>query len=63
MQLISNPEEPQSFWQYQQDPDVTLNRSITTRDLISWSFQVARGMDYLATRKVNVLIVIINLDF
>lgn len=27
-------------------------RSITTTDLVCWSFQVARGMDYLASRKV-----------
>ncbi|KAI9558888.1 hypothetical protein GHT06_015678 [Daphnia sinensis] len=30
----------------------TLIRSVTTRDLISWSFQIARGMDYLASKKV-----------
>jgi hypothetical protein len=47
-----DPPEPQSFWQYQQDPNVTLNRSISTRDLISWSYQIARGMDYLASKKV-----------
>lgn len=27
-------------------------RCVTTTDLICWSFQVARGMDYLASRKV-----------
>ncbi|XP_055305922.1 neuroglian-like isoform X2 [Sitodiplosis mosellana] len=27
-------------------------RSITTTDLVCWSFQIARGMHYLATRKV-----------
>ena len=26
--------------------------SLCTRDLISWSFQIARGMQYLAQRKV-----------
>ena len=26
---------------------------ITTRDLISWSFQIARGMNYLANKKVS----------
>ena len=26
--------------------------SITTRDLISWAFQIARGMDYLASKNV-----------
>jgi hypothetical protein len=50
--MSSDPSESQSFWQYQQDPDVTLTRSISTRDLISWSYQIARGMDYLASKKV-----------
>lgn len=27
-------------------------RSVTTTDLLCWAFQVARGMDYLASRKV-----------
>lgn len=27
-------------------------RSVTTTDLLCWSFQVARGMQYLASRKV-----------
>ncbi len=27
-------------------------RSVCTSDLITWAFQVARGMDYLASRKV-----------
>lgn len=26
--------------------------SISTRDLICWSFQVARGMEYLVSKKV-----------
>lgn len=28
------------------------NNSFSTRDLISWSVQIARGMDYLASKKV-----------
>lgn len=28
------------------------SRSITTKDLLIWSFQIARGMDYLASQKV-----------
>ena len=54
LELIYDPQEPQSFWQYQQDPDATLIRSVSTRDLISWSFQIARGMDYLASKKVTI---------
>jgi hypothetical protein len=46
-------EEPETFWKYGEDPDATLNPTICTRDLISWSFQIARGMEYLANRKVR----------
>lgn len=28
------------------------NRTINTSDLVCWSFQIARGMDYLSSRKV-----------
>lgn len=31
-------------------------KSLTTSDLLCWSFQIARGMEYLASRKVFVLI-------
>lgn len=46
-------QEPESFWFYQQDPESNASRSLSTTDLISWSFQIARGMDYLASRKVS----------
>jgi hypothetical protein len=36
-----------------QDPDGNFDRSISTTDLISWSFQIARGMDYLVSKKVS----------
>ena len=52
LEFIYDPQEPKSFWHYQQDLDAALNRSVSTRDLISWSFQIARGMDYLASKKV-----------
>lgn len=29
-----------------------MNKPVCTRDLLLWSFQVARGMEYLASRKV-----------
>ncbi|XP_046459939.1 mast/stem cell growth factor receptor Kit-like isoform X2 [Daphnia pulex] len=35
-----------------QDLDVNFDRPISTTDLISWSFQIARGMDYLVSKKV-----------
>lgn len=28
------------------------NKTINTSDLVCWSFQIARGMDYLSSRKV-----------
>ena len=34
-----------------ESPDSS-SRSVTTEDLLIWSFQIARGMDYLASRKV-----------
>ncbi|KAK4010358.1 hypothetical protein OUZ56_019504 [Daphnia magna] len=39
----------ESICQYQRDAALPC---ITTRDLISWSFQIASGMDYLASKKV-----------
>ncbi|XP_032784031.2 vascular endothelial growth factor receptor 2 [Daphnia magna] len=41
-----------TFGFYQQDPENKVSHSVSTADLISWSFQIARGMDYLASRKV-----------
>ncbi|XP_018563792.1 vascular endothelial growth factor receptor 1 isoform X2 [Anoplophora glabripennis] len=41
---------------YQSEDGITLNKdtgkTICTKDLLTWSFQVARGMGYLASRKV-----------
>ncbi|EFX87291.1 hypothetical protein DAPPUDRAFT_44144, partial [Daphnia pulex] len=36
----------------QQHLDGNLDRPISTTDLISWAFQIARGMDYLVSKKV-----------
>jgi hypothetical protein len=46
-------QSPEWWHNNQQRPDGTLNKIISTRDLISWSFQVARGMDYLSSKKVR----------
>lgn len=49
-------EDPKAFWKYGQDPEaININPTISTRDLISWSFQIARGMAYLASRKVSII--------
>ncbi len=33
--------------------DATSIQQIKTSDLISWSFQIARGMEFLASKKVT----------
>ncbi|XP_057369372.1 vascular endothelial growth factor receptor 1-like isoform X2 [Daphnia carinata] len=46
-------ERPQSMWVCQEDPETqAYQSSVCTADLISWAFQIARGMDYLASKKV-----------
>nr|CAH0101076.1 unnamed protein product [Daphnia galeata] len=45
---LTGVESEQSYWQYQQDPDVNLNRPITTHDLISWAFQIVFHGDLAA---------------
>ena len=47
MSVISKSTSPTGLSQ----PGVAINPPISTRDLISWSFQIARGMDYLANIK------------
>ena len=46
---------PEWSLNYQADADnqgATGNNSFSTRDLINWSVQIARGMDYLVSKKV-----------
>ncbi|XP_017858056.1 PREDICTED: platelet-derived growth factor receptor alpha isoform X8 [Drosophila arizonae] len=42
----------QPAWRSNYKTDSTEAMSVTTTDLISWAFQVARGMDYLSSKKV-----------
>ena len=53
-QRINNlkPSENQQGWIWYQGDDEQLKSSISTRDLIYWSVQIARGMDYLVSKKV-----------
>ena len=49
--LSNNSTQPAWRSNYQSDYKGP-KRSVTTTDLLCWSFQVARGMQYLASRKV-----------
>ncbi|XP_037908371.1 platelet-derived growth factor receptor alpha isoform X3 [Hermetia illucens] len=42
----------QPAWRSNYKPDELTSMDINTTHLVSWAFQVARGMDYLASRKV-----------
>ncbi|XP_030080360.1 vascular endothelial growth factor receptor 1 isoform X7 [Drosophila hydei] len=42
----------QPAWRSNYKTDSTEAMSVSTTDLISWAFQVARGMDYLSSKKV-----------
>lgn len=48
-----NQELPDWSIDYKSDNvDTENHRPISTGDLISWSFQIAQGMDYLVSKKV-----------
>lgn len=51
MVLSNNSVQPAWRSNYKMDYKGPM-RVITTTDLVCWSFQVARGMEYLASRKV-----------
>lgn len=49
-------EQPEWRLNYQQDSEIMSegsDRIISTRDLICWSFQIARAMDFLTIKKVG----------
>lgn len=51
MMLSNNSDQP--LWRSNYGMDYKgPARSVCTSDLVCWSFQVARGMDYLSSRKV-----------
>ncbi|XP_037960858.1 vascular endothelial growth factor receptor kdr-like isoform X2 [Teleopsis dalmanni] len=48
--LSNNSVQP--GWRSNYKPDSTESMTFTTSDLCSWAFQIARGMDYLCSKKV-----------
>ena len=51
----NNDEQPEWRMNYQQDDEQSAtisDRIVATRDLICWSFQIARAMDFLGSKKV-----------
>lgn len=53
--LSNNSIQPEWRSNYRGDYKGTTN-PVSTHDLLCWGFQVARGMDYLASRKVRMTI-------
>ncbi len=45
--------EPKPIGNFVKISDANLNENIKTSDLISWSLQIARGMEFLASKKVT----------
>jgi hypothetical protein len=54
---------PEQTYKYGEDSDETLNQMTKTTDLISWSLQIARGIDFLASKKVTILAIVCKLQF
>ena len=52
-EIKPNNQQQGWIWNYQADDEEENKNSISTRDLIYWSVQIARGMDYLVSRKVD----------
>jgi hypothetical protein len=58
---VSSKSTSQINFKWLPNPTVSLtdsnlqDRPISTTDLISWSFQVARGMDYLISKKASLI--------
>jgi FMS-like tyrosine kinase 1 len=60
--LSNNSMQPEWRANYKGDYKYT-TRPVCTHDLLCWAFQVARGMDYLASRKVRMVVMMSHLIF
>jgi hypothetical protein len=62
-QEVNQQQQPDWCMKYIEEKEVIeadVISPVSKRELISWSFQIARGMDYLASKKVNSNIKIIK---
>jgi hypothetical protein len=56
--LLSNSSSEQPDWRVKYHGDYKgTTMPVCSQDLFSWAFQVARGMEYLASRKVRFITV------
>lgn len=60
--LLSNSSSEQPDWRVKYHSDYKgTTMPVCSQDLFSWAFQVARGMEYLASRKVRRIITAPNM--
>lgn len=52
--MSNNSIQPEWRSNYRGDYREQSVKPICTQDLLCWAFQIARGMEYLASRKVNI---------
>jgi hypothetical protein len=59
--LLSSGSSEQPNWRVKYSSDYTgTTMPVCSQDLFCWAFQVARGMEYLAFRKVRKILVFIT---